>query len=129
MDDTQPGLSTKMGSALPETHATQLQIATSIPSSFEDPSSSNAELASIISQLRHSSQNIVVDCEPLQNSAQVFQFSSLLDGVLLVVEAENQRREVIGRTLESLKRAQIPVMGTVLSKRKQYIPPMIYRML
>jgi Mrp family chromosome partitioning ATPase len=99
------------------------------PSAATSSASAPANLLTTIVELRSHSPFVIVDCEPLGNSAQVLQLGGALDGILFVVEAEHHRRQVIGKTLELLTRAHIPVLGTILSKRKQYIPEFIYKML
>lgn len=91
------------------------------------PSTANVLVA--LRELRSANPVVVVDCEPLGCSAQALQLAETLDGVLFVVEAEHHRRQVIAKSLELLNRAHVPVLGTVLSKRKQYIPQLIYKLL
>ena len=52
-----------------------------------------------------------------------------MDGVILVIEAEKTRREVAQRAKEQLEKAGAKILGTVLTKRKYYIPKSIYRRL
>ncbi len=55
--------------------------------------------------------------------------SSLLEGVLLVIEAERVRWEVAVRVKELLVRSGANVVGAVLNKRRQRIPKWLYRTL
>lgn len=55
--------------------------------------------------------------------------SSLLEGVLLVIEAERVRWEVALRVKELLIRSGVNVLGAVLNKRRQRIPRWLYRTL
>lgn len=55
--------------------------------------------------------------------------SSLLEGVLLVIEAERVRWEVALRVKELLVRSGVNVLGAVLNKRRQRIPRWLYRTL
>lgn len=55
--------------------------------------------------------------------------SSLLEGVLLVIEAERVRWEVAFRVKELLVRSGVNVLGAVLNKRRQRIPRWLYRTL
>lgn len=55
--------------------------------------------------------------------------AGLLDGVLLVVEAERVRHEVAQRTRELLRRANVNLLGAVLNKRRQHVPAWLYRTL
>ena len=55
--------------------------------------------------------------------------ASLVDGVLLVVEAERVRWEVARRPIEQLTRANVHLLGAVLNKRRQHVPNWLYRTL
>jgi Mrp family chromosome partitioning ATPase len=55
--------------------------------------------------------------------------AALLDGLLLVVEAERVRWDVARRTSELLRRADVRLLGAVLNKRRQHVPSWLYRML
>jgi Mrp family chromosome partitioning ATPase len=105
------------------------QLLVASPNSATAAEFGPTDLLTTIAELRTQAPFIIMDCEPLGSSAQVMQLAPAVDGVLFVVEAERHRRQVVGRTLELLKRAGIPVLGTVVSKRKQYIPAFVYRML
>jgi len=51
------------------------------------------------------------------------------DGVILVVEAERLRREVVQRSMAILEDTGANVLGVVLNKRKYPIPGMFYKYL
>jgi protein-tyrosine kinase len=53
----------------------------------------------------------------------------LVDGVILVVEANATRREVARRTTEQLQAASVSLLGAVLTNRTFPIPEAIYRTL
>ncbi len=89
----------------------------------------HASLVLAVERSRASADVVLVDCEPFARSAQVLHVRGVVDGVLLVVESERTRREVIGRMLESLQRAQVPIAGVLVNKRRRYIPSFIYRLL
>lgn len=52
----------------------------------------------------------------------------LVDGVLLVVDASNTRREVVGGTIERAGIVRSRFLGAVLNKREHHIPGPIYRL-
>jgi len=53
----------------------------------------------------------------------------MVDGVVLVLEANSTRREVALRVTESLKAMNIPVLGAVLNNRTFPIPAAVYKRL
>ena len=72
---------------------------------------------------------IVFDlCESVEAGPSL-SLSSLLEGVLLVVEAERVRWEVALRVKELLIRSGANLLGVVLNKRCQRIPSWLYRSL
>jgi len=79
--------------------------------------------------LRQRNKVILIDCEPMRDSSQLLDLAPAIDGVVFVVEAERERREVVARNLESIGRAGVRVFGIVLNKRKRYIPDWLYRAL
>jgi Mrp family chromosome partitioning ATPase len=86
-------------------------------------------LRDALPNLRQKSKVILIDCEPMRDSSHLLDLAPAIDGVIFVVEAERERREVIGRNLESIRRAGLRVFGIVLNKRKRYIPGWLYRVL
>ena len=64
---------------------------------------------------------IVVDLPPTESSV-CFAVAGLLDGVLLITEAERTRRNVAARAQQRLIQAQANVLGVILNKHRQYIP-------
>jgi Mrp family chromosome partitioning ATPase len=86
-------------------------------------------LRDALPKLRQESKVILIDCEPMRDSSHLLDLAPAIDGVIFVVEAERERREVIARNLESIRRASLRVFGIVLNKRKRYIPGWLYRAL
>jgi Mrp family chromosome partitioning ATPase len=76
--------------------------------------------------LRQSNKVILIDCEATRESSDLLELAPATDGVIFVVEAERERREVVARNLEWLRRAGLRVFGVVLNKRKRYIPGWLY---
>jgi len=131
LDGPEPPRTTGPGPALVSSRTIWPQL--SVVSPEVDPGSpveaSAAALHQALCALRGVAGVIVVDCEPMRDSAQVLHLAGAVDAVLYVIEAEFQRREVIAHAQEALRRAGIPILGVVLNKRKRYIPAPIYRLL
>lgn len=72
---------------------------------------------------------IVVDAPALERSNRGITLAEHMDAVVIVVEAEATRGPVLGRLIDLLQRTGAPVVGTVLNKRKYYIPKSVYRWL
>jgi Mrp family chromosome partitioning ATPase len=55
--------------------------------------------------------------------------AALMDGVVLVVEAEKTRWEVANKVREALVQADANVLGVILNKRRFHIPEWLYKTL
>ncbi|MBI3665382.1 MAG: CpsD/CapB family tyrosine-protein kinase [Acidobacteria bacterium] len=83
----------------------------------------------IFQALRERFAAIVADLPPINLSTDAQIVSALFDGVALVVQADLCSREVIQNSVARLRRANPNVMGTILNRRKFFIPAPIYRRL
>ena len=80
-------------------------------------------------QLRERYDCVIVDSPPVNSSGGAVLLASKVDAVVLVVEAERLRWEVIQRTVAILEDAGTTILGVVLNRRRYPIPRMIYKML
>lgn len=72
---------------------------------------------------------IVIDMPPLFETSHAARLAGLCDGVILVVEAEQARREVARQAKQELLRWKADLVGVVLNKRRFYIPKWLYQKL
>ena len=77
--------------------------------------------------LRFMYDYILVDCPSIKESGDAVYFASAVDGVVLVVSAENTRKEQVRNALNTIEMAEANVLGCVLNKRRYPIPNWIYR--
>ncbi len=82
-----------------------------------------------IAELRRRFGYVVVDMSPIVPFSEGAQFSRLADGVVLVVWSGRTKRELVQRALELLGDAGATVLGTVLNRRRFYVPRFIYERL
>jgi Mrp family chromosome partitioning ATPase len=80
-------------------------------------------------RLRAAYDLILVDAPPATTSPQGLAVSRQVDGVVLVLAAEDTRRPVAERVKQSIERSGGRVLGIVFNKRQYHIPPCIYRRL
>lgn len=73
--------------------------------------------------------SVLVEIDPLRDSSQAATIAPALDGVLLVVAAERERREAVAQAVDSLRRRGIVVRGVVLNRRRRVLPDVVYRWL
>jgi Mrp family chromosome partitioning ATPase len=86
-------------------------------------------LGDIVRGLSEDFDLTVFDLPAAVESGPAARLAALLDGVVLVVEAERVRWEVAQRTSELLKRGHVHLLGAVLNKRRQHVPNWLYRTL
>lgn len=72
---------------------------------------------------------VVIDLPALSQASFVPRLSGLCDDVVMVVEAERLRWEVVRRAKEQLAKSQANILGVVLNKRRFHIPPWLYQTL
>lgn len=72
---------------------------------------------------------ILMDSPSLDSSSEALTLGSMVDGVLLVVEAGKTRRQSARNAKEELEAAGGKVLGIVLNKRKYFIPKLLYKWL
>jgi capsular exopolysaccharide synthesis family protein len=91
---------------------------------FESP-----KLADLIEVLRTKIDWIIFDCAPIDIYPDATVLARQLDGVALVIQAENVGAEVAIRAKELLEQAGAKILGAVLNRQRQIIPERIYKRL
>ena len=82
-----------------------------------------------LAELRREFDYLLIDAPPLNAYADAMALGRLVDGVVLVLEANATRREAALQVTESLRAAKIPVLAAVLNKRMFPIPAALYKRL
>jgi Mrp family chromosome partitioning ATPase len=82
-----------------------------------------------VSELRKEFDYLLMDAPPLTAFADAMVLGRLVDGVVLVLEANETRREAALQVTDSLRKSKIPVLGAVLNNRTFPIPAALYKRL
>jgi Mrp family chromosome partitioning ATPase len=82
-----------------------------------------------VDALRVSFDNILIDCRSLGTSAEAAVLASRVDGVVIVVEAGQSRRDEILNAQRTIENAGGNFLGFVLNKRRYPVPEWLYRRL
>ncbi|MFN2578095.1 MAG: hypothetical protein ABR607_10445 [Pyrinomonadaceae bacterium] len=82
-----------------------------------------------VDALRVSFDNILIDCGALQNSTDAAMLASRVDGVVIVVDAGESRRDEILNSQRMIETAGGKFLGFVLNKRRYPVPEWLYRKL
>jgi capsular exopolysaccharide synthesis family protein len=89
----------------------------------------DSRIRGMLSELRRRFAYITIDASPLIGSPEGGQVSRLADCVVLVIRFGHTRRQLPERALELLEDAGAEVLGTVLNRRRFYIPRFVYERL
>jgi Mrp family chromosome partitioning ATPase len=83
----------------------------------------------LVDGLKREFRFIVVDLPVANELTDCFSICGLLDGLLLVVEAERVRSPVVTHARDHLFQAGARMMGIVFNKRRNHVPDWLYRRL
>lgn len=70
---------------------------------------------------------VLIDGPPVITCAEATLIASIVDGVVLIIETERTKREIVGRAKSAMKEAKANIVGVVLNRRRFAIPKFIYR--
>jgi Mrp family chromosome partitioning ATPase len=82
-----------------------------------------------VDALRVSFDNILIDCGSITNSTDAALLGSSVDGVVIVVDAGQSRRDEILNSQRMIETAGGKFLGFVLNKRRYPVPEWLYRRL
>jgi Mrp family chromosome partitioning ATPase len=73
--------------------------------------------------------HVILDISPTLAHPDMTMLAPAIDGVLLVLEAEETRWQVAREARKQMESADISLLGAVLNKKPHYIPDWLYRLL
>jgi Mrp family chromosome partitioning ATPase len=79
--------------------------------------------------LRQQYEYLILDCPPLDKSADALALGRASDGVFLVVSAGETSRSKIQAAIAALRQVSAPLAGLILNKRRYPIPKFLYNLL
>jgi Mrp family chromosome partitioning ATPase len=121
------GLGGEVAHPIEET-GTALSLATAshlaLPTVF-----ASSESRDSFEDLRNRYDFILIDAPPLPQSLNAGFMSAWADGVVLVVESEKVRWQVVKHCIEQIKSQNGRVLGIAIDGKRYYIPRIVYRLL
>jgi len=84
-------------------------------------------IAEMLSVLRERYDFVIFDGSPLRDYSDSSFLAEKMDGVILVVEAERTKSEVLRKIRKDLESTGVNILGVVLNKKRNYIPAYIER--
>lgn len=88
-----------------------------------------AKLLDVIKEAKESSEVVFVDHANLKNIKDISFLSSNLDGIILVVNEGQTRRQVLKALITPLEQRKANILGVILNNRTYAIPKMLYKWL
>jgi protein-tyrosine kinase len=89
----------------------------------------NELIGAMLPALREQFDFVIFDGSPLRDYSDSCFLAEKMDGVILVVEAERTKAEVLRKIRKDLESTGVKILGIVLNKKRQYIPEYIERFL
>jgi capsular exopolysaccharide synthesis family protein len=86
-------------------------------------------ITNLLNDLRERFDFIIIDGAPLNGYSESFFLASKVDGVILVVESESTKKQVVKKIKKELDWGPVNLMGIVVNKKKNYIPKSLERFL
>jgi hypothetical protein len=100
------------------------------PPEFEGSWRSSREYrATYLARLRERFPYVLIDCPSLKESTDILGLAPLVDGVLMVIEANRTTKEQIVYLERTLERGGGRILGHLLNKRTYPIPEWVHRKL
>jgi len=80
----------------------------------------------LIDQMKIQTDWVLFDSPPLNSSSASIALAGKVDGIVLVIQAEKTRWEVVQESKERLEKGGGRILGVVLNKRRFHIPGWVY---
>lgn len=98
---------------------------------YTDPTSifGSREFSDFLREMQHTFDFIVLDGPPVFRSSEARLLASKVDATILVIRSGKTRKQIAYRAIQELETAGGKVLGTVLNRRKYYIPDWLYKWL
>ncbi len=87
------------------------------------------EMQAVFNSYRDKYDYIIFDSAPVNAYPDTLILSPLVDGIVLIVKAENTRREIVKNAKEQLEKNKGNLLGVVINRRKFALPEFIYKRL
>jgi Mrp family chromosome partitioning ATPase len=88
-----------------------------------------AALTNGLDRLRRQYRYVLIDCAPISESQDAVRLAPLVDGIVLVVEANRTRKDQILYAERSIESARGRILGHVLNKRTYAVPDLFHRIM
>jgi len=83
----------------------------------------------VVSEIAPTFRHLVLDLPPALDYPDVGLMATSIEGIILVLEAEETRWQVAREVRKRLEALGVPLLGAVLNKKPYYVPGWLYRLL
>jgi len=104
-------------------------ITSGIPNSNPSAIFTTQSLGSSLEQMKTQADWVLFDSPPINAYNDASSLASKMDGVVMVVEAEKTRWEVVQSARQHIENGKLKILGVILNRRKFHIPDWAYKML
>jgi capsular exopolysaccharide synthesis family protein len=87
----------------------------------------SSAMSELIKKAKEQYEVVFINCADLRNFKDAIILSSIVDGIVLVINAEKVRRQVVKNAIDPLNNKKANLIGAVLNNRKYVIPQIIYK--
>ena len=98
------------------------------PCDDSDDAIDSQYLPELITALKSSFDLVVADLPPAGEVSSALRIGRFLDGLVIVVESEQTRREVVSRLKSQLECTGSNLLGVILNRRQQHLPDWLYEL-
>lgn len=91
------------------------------------PLFNSERMAQFMNSMAEEYDYVLIDTPPILEVPETAIIGSYVGGVVMVIHAGKTRREVIKRAIQMVEKMDGKFIGTILNKKKYYIPEFIYR--
>jgi hypothetical protein len=85
-----------------------------------------ANLATSLEKLRLTYRYVLIDCPSMKEAQDAIRLAPLVDGIVLVIEANRTKREQMLYAERAIEAAKGKILGHVLNKRTYVVPDWLY---
>ncbi len=84
--------------------------------------------SSVMTELRHGFDLVLVDLPPIGDSAKFLIFAQQMDGLAVVVDARTTRAREVAESMQMLEGGGVPFIGTILNRKTRTLPKLLDRL-
>lgn len=110
-------------------HPSAVNISARELSARETGTSTQTNLSNALDRIRRESRCALIDCGSMNSSQSAIRLAPLVDGIILIVEANRTTTQQIRYAERAIESVNGRILGHVLNKRTYVVPNWLHRMI